>query len=161
MTVVQGSSHHPASMASHDATKGKSTRFGLPSQGKDAFTIVFDSKRDEKMKKAGARKRRESTQLEFINSTSGALLPGAREIIRTHVMSDYWRKKSLKKNDNHGPITTEHDLSRVTNATTHPPGYPPLLSQPLGGPDPFSRLSIDMKPFMYTILERCESCTTY
>lgn len=148
-------------MASHDAVKGKSTLFGPPSQRKDAFIIVFDTKRDEKMKKAAARKRKESSQLQFINSTSGQPIPGAREIIRTHVMSDYWRKKSLKKNENHGPITAEHNLSRITNAVAQLADYPPLLSQPLGGPDPFARLSIDMKPFMYSILERCESCPMY
>jgi hypothetical protein len=142
-------------MASHDSLKGKRTRSGSPSKDKNSFIIVFDSKKDEKTAKTGAKKRKESNQLAFINSTSGQPVAGAREIIRTHVMSDYWRKKSLKKKQDQRPVLTEQDLTHINNAVTQPKRSP-LLCQPLGGPDPFSRISIDMKPFMYTILERCE-----
>lgn len=147
---------HPINMASHDSLKGKRTRSRSPSRDKNAFIIVFDSKQDEKTRKSGAKKRKESSQLEFINSTSGQPVEGAREIIRTHVMSDYWRKKLSKNKQDQRPVLTEQDPSHINNALTQSARNSLLLCQPLGGPDPFSRLSIKMKPYMYTILERCK-----
>lgn len=134
--------------------------FQPPNQAKDAFIIVFDSKKDGKIKKLGPRKRKVANQLAFINATDSGQPPSsARELIRTHVMSDYWRKQALKKSRNHQPSVNNvnnQDLPYVTNVFTKPPILPDIFSQPLNGPDPFSRLPIEMKPFMYIILDRCE-----
>lgn len=143
-------------MAGHNAGNGKSTVCAPPSQAKQAFVIVFDSKRDEKLKKQASKKRREASQLEFINATTSQPVPGAREIIRTHVMSDYWRKKTTKKNQKKGPAAVEKELSHTSMVVAQVTSTPLLLSQPLGGPDPFSRLPIDMKPFMYDIIDYCK-----
>ena len=145
-------------MATKAATKGKPTGIRSTSQA-DAVIIVFDSKRDEKTKKQGPKKRRGTAQLAFINTTdSGQPVPGARELIRTHVMSDYWRKKALKKDQNLGRIATRPELSSSASDVMPLFDLICLQSQPLGGPDPFSRFPVEMKPFMYTLLQRCESC---
>ena len=143
-------------MSTHDAAKENYTGFGRPSQSNGAFMIVFNSNIDKKMKERGVRKRKVAGPLEFINATSsGQLAAGARGLIRTHVMSDYWRKQ--KK----GNRRSNQDLSNTMSVFTPLRSLPLSLSQPLGGPDPFSTLPIEMKSFMYTILNRCELFPSY
>lgn len=144
-------------MPINNGGKRNYTGFRTSDQANHAFVIVFDSKRDEKINKLQSSKRKATNQLAFINVTdSGQPAPGSRELIRTHVMSDYWRKQALKKNQNYNPGDNNQDLLCVTKVLAKPPAFLPLLSQPLSGPDPFSMFPFKMEQVMYTILDRCE-----
>ena len=143
-------------MATKAATKGKPTGIRSTSQA-DAVIIVFDSKRDEKTKKQGPKKRRGTAQLAFINTTdSGQPVPGARELIRTHVMSDYWRKNMAKKAQSRQPGVGGQGSNHMANGVGYSECYPSFHWQPLGKPDPFCSLPIKMQPFMYRLLDQCE-----
>lgn len=131
---------------------------GLPV--KQMPLLLFLTAREMRRQRSKAqKKRRETAQLAFINTTdSGQPVPGAQELIRTHVMSDYWRKKALKKGQNLGRKATRPELS--SSASEVMPLFDPicLQPQPLGGPDPFSRFPVEMKPFMFSLMQRCELC---
>lgn len=122
-----------------------------------AFVIVFDSKQDGEKKIARKPRSRavDTPKLEFINITGSSKYgPGARQLVRAHVMSDYWRKYMAKNGHSHRPRVDQHNLEDM-NPAEFSASLPPLCSQSLRGPDLFSTLPIKMQPFMYPIL-RCK-----
>ena len=125
-----------------------------PSNASNAFVIVFDSKQYEKKTPKKSRSRRTgAAELTFINTTgSDKYAPSARQLIRTHVMSDYWRKQL----NGHGSKPDEQDSSQMQYPAGLLAHLPPLGSQPLGGPDPFSRFPVEMQPYMYNLLDLCK-----
>lgn len=123
-----------------------------------AFVIVFDSKQDgeKKIARKPRSKGVDAPKLEFINITGSSKYgPGARQLVRAHVMSDYWRKYMAKNGHSHRPRVDQQNLEYLLNHAEFSASLPPLCSQSLEGPDPFSILPIKMQPFMYPIL-RCK-----
>ena len=126
---------------------------------KGAVIIVFDSKPDAKRKPA--KKQRptwtSTTPLTFINATnSGKQGLDDRKVIRTHVMSDYWRKHMAKKAQSRQLGVGGQGSNHMANGVGYSECHPSFQWQPLGKPDPFCSLPIKMQPFMYRLLDQCE-----
>lgn len=142
-------------MAHPAAAKGDSVA-SRPAGQAEPVIIIFDSKRDENTRVRRERNRKETSPIAFINVTkSGQPASGTRKLIRTHVMSDYWRKKVSKKDHSHPAEITTQDLNAASKVD-QPVDIISLLCQPLGKLDPFARFSIEIKPYMHDILQQCE-----